>query len=89
MFFLKASLLSIVRFQVFSLSVKMFFSISLLLGLSALTQVTSAHSKPETVCDDAQLGAVASESSVCSYIGIDVLKRGGNAADAVGSTNCS
>jgi hypothetical protein len=29
------------------------------------------------------LGAVASESSVCSNIGIDILKEGGNAADAV------
>jgi gamma-glutamyltranspeptidase / glutathione hydrolase len=29
------------------------------------------------------LGAVASESSICSEIGIDLLKQGGNAADAV------
>jgi gamma-glutamyltranspeptidase/glutathione hydrolase len=29
------------------------------------------------------LGAVASESSICSRIGIDLLKKGGNAADAV------
>ena len=28
-------------------------------------------------------GAVASESSVCSHIGIDLIKDGGNAADAV------
>jgi gamma-glutamyltranspeptidase / glutathione hydrolase len=31
-----------------------------------------------------QLGAVASESNICSQIGIDLLKKGGNAADAVG-----
>lgn len=31
------------------------------------------------------LGAVASESSVCSRIGVDLIKAGGNAADAVGS----
>ena len=31
-----------------------------------------------------QLGAVASENRVCSQIGIDLLKAGGNAADAVG-----
>jgi hypothetical protein len=31
------------------------------------------------------LGAVASESSICSEIGIDLLKQGGNAADAVSS----
>ena len=30
-----------------------------------------------------KLGAVASESSVCSHIGIDLIKDGGNAADAV------
>jgi gamma-glutamyltranspeptidase/glutathione hydrolase len=32
---------------------------------------------------NAKTGAVASESSVCSNIGADVLKEGGNAADAV------
>ena len=30
-----------------------------------------------------RLGAVASENKVCSQIGIDLLKAGGNAADAV------
>ncbi len=30
-----------------------------------------------------QLGAVASESDICSQIGIDLLNEGGNAADAV------
>ena len=28
-------------------------------------------------------GAVATESDICSHIGIDLLKKGGNAADAV------
>lgn len=32
---------------------------------------------------DGKNGAVASESSLCSNIGIDILKVGGNAADAV------
>ncbi|KAF2769263.1 gamma-glutamyltranspeptidase-like protein [Teratosphaeria nubilosa] len=32
------------------------------------------------------LGAVASESSICSQIGIDVLKAGGNAADSMVAT---
>ena len=32
---------------------------------------------------EGHLGAVASESSICSQIGIDLLKEGGNAADAV------
>lgn len=30
-----------------------------------------------------KLGAVASESSICSRHGADILKKGGNAADAV------
>lgn len=33
---------------------------------------------------DASLGAVASESSICSAAGTEMLKLGGNAADAVG-----
>lgn len=32
------------------------------------------------------LGAVASESAICSNIGIDILKIGGNAADALVAT---
>ena len=32
------------------------------------------------------LGAVASESSICSKIGTDVLKEGGNAADSLIAT---
>ena len=31
-----------------------------------------------------KLGAVASESAVCSRIGVNLIKSGGNAADAVG-----
>ena len=34
-----------------------------------------------------KLGAVASENKVCSQIGIDLLKAGGNAADAVSPTS--
>ncbi|KAF2142078.1 uncharacterized protein K452DRAFT_249873 [Aplosporella prunicola CBS 121167] len=38
---------------------------------------------------DGKLGAVASENSICSKIGTDLLKRGGNAADAmVGTVFC-
>lgn len=34
-------------------------------------------------------GAVASEDAICSQIGIDLLKQGGNAADAmVGTVAC-
>jgi hypothetical protein len=32
---------------------------------------------------DGKTGAVASESDICSNIGIELLRRGGNAADAV------
>lgn len=32
---------------------------------------------------DPSLGAVASESTICSAAGIEMLKKGGNAADAV------
>jgi hypothetical protein len=37
-------------------------------------------------CDHSpgQLGAVASESSICSRVATDLLRKGGNAADAVG-----
>lgn len=36
-----------------------------------------------------QLGAVASESDICSRVGTELLKLGGNAADAmVGTTVC-
>ena len=43
----------------------------------SLTLLDPGHNK---------LGAVASESSVCSNIGIDVLKSGGNAADSLVAT---
>jgi gamma-glutamyltranspeptidase / glutathione hydrolase len=33
-----------------------------------------------------KLGAVASESSICTNIGIDALKAGGNAADSLVAT---
>ena len=57
--------------------------------LFALTYGATPH---QAVLDDLRgqevnnntLGAVASENKVCSQIGIDLLKAGGNAADAVG-----
>ncbi|KAF4624466.1 hypothetical protein G7Y89_g13705 [Cudoniella acicularis] len=58
----------------------MLFSVALPLALCAFTL---AYAHP---AHDAKLGAVASESSVCSNIGIDVLKEGGNAADALVAT---
>ncbi|KAH7319103.1 putative gamma-glutamyltranspeptidase 1 [Rhexocercosporidium sp. MPI-PUGE-AT-0058] len=53
---------------------------TLLIGLAA--HLVSAHPKNT----DAKLGAVASESAVCSKIGTDILKSGGNAADAIVAT---
>lgn len=46
-------------------------------------------SNPLTNPEHNKLGAVASENSICSKIGIDILKIGGNAADAmVGTVFC-
>lgn len=53
-------------------------------SVGAETNPTGDH-----VYGDGKLGAVASESSICSGIGKDLLLRGGNAADAlVGTTFC-
>ncbi|ESZ90692.1 putative Gamma-glutamyltranspeptidase 1 [Sclerotinia borealis F-4128] len=51
----------------------------------AALPITKAVSIPlnSTTCGDGKNGAVASESSICSNIGIDILKVGGNAADAI------
>lgn len=45
-------------------------------------------SSPSPILEQYQnkLGAVASETSICSNIGIDLLRRGGNAADALAGT---
>jgi gamma-glutamyltranspeptidase/glutathione hydrolase len=57
-------------------------------GLLAL-QTVLADCQTPPVLQDGQRGAVASESDICSRIGIDLLKEGGNAADAmVGTTFC-
>ncbi|KAF1838598.1 gamma-glutamyltranspeptidase 1 precursor [Decorospora gaudefroyi] len=41
------------------------------------------------ILEEGQLGAVASESNVCSHIGIELLNLGGNAADVmVGTVAC-
>lgn len=63
--------------------VKMLILNTLLLGLGLAVQLASAHPAKNT---DAKLGAVASESAVCSKIGTDILKSGGNAADAIVAT---
>ena len=43
-----------------------------------------AASEPEQYHESNKKGAVASESAVCSKIGVDLIRTGGNAADAVG-----
>jgi gamma-glutamyltranspeptidase/glutathione hydrolase len=55
--------------------------------LAGLLTLQTVLSSP--VLRHGQRGAVASESSICSHIGIDLLKLGGNAADAmVGTVAC-
>jgi gamma-glutamyltranspeptidase len=54
-------------------------SSSFILSLGLAASIVNAHTH------DAKLGAAASESSVCTNIATDVLKDGGNAADAVSS----
>ncbi|KAI0140430.1 gamma-glutamyltransferase 1 [Xylariaceae sp. FL1272] len=57
-------------------------AVTLQLAVSAASPTCYSGKEPK-------LGAVASESSVCSHIGIDLLKAGGNAADAmVGTVFC-
>lgn len=66
--------------------------------LLALSQLISASPTTTTAFVDAKLnstdgapklGAVASESSVCTNIGIELLEQGGNAIDAlVGTVFC-
>jgi gamma-glutamyltranspeptidase / glutathione hydrolase len=51
-----------------------------------LLRAVSALPNPDLVTHKGETGAVASESSVCSKIGIDMLKLGGNAADALTAT---
>lgn len=47
------------------------------------------HTSNRAVLVEAQTGAIATENEVCSNIGIETLKQGGNAADAaVSSTLC-
>lgn len=51
--------------------------------------VTSPQYATPPPLEPGHLGAVASESDVCSHIGTTLLKQGGNAADAlVGTVAC-
>lgn len=62
-----------------SISSLIHFSCPALVPPQALLDIPAEQIKHD------RLGAVASENRVCSQIGIDLLKAGGNAADAVGS----
>ena len=53
----------------------------------AATQIALSNLAPQKY-GDSKLGAVASESKICSQIGIDLLKSGGNSADAVSHNLC-
>ncbi|TID25592.1 gamma-glutamyltransferase 1 [Venturia nashicola] len=61
-----------------------------MLGLKSLVLACLAAAiEAAPTASSNKLGAVSSESSVCSQIGIDLLKAGGNAADAlVGTVFC-
>lgn len=61
----------------------------LLLGLSQLAGAVPTAHFGTNATDIPSLGAVASESTVCSKIGIELLEQGGNAIDAlVGTVFC-
>jgi gamma-glutamyltranspeptidase / glutathione hydrolase len=55
------------------------------LAVSPLIQQAGANPLPQIYAVSApdSKGAVASESAICTNIGIDLLQQGGNAADAV------
>ena len=61
-------------------------------GRSVLGIFASPNAQPRSTTqyeENDKLGAVASESSVCSRIGVDLIKAGGSAADAlVGTVFC-
>ncbi|KAL8688884.1 MAG: hypothetical protein Q9218_005314 [Villophora microphyllina] len=73
-----------IRLEIILVSVVAFFAFFYLL----ISQIPSPDRNRHR-SDHDRLGAVASESKLCTEIGIDLLRRGGNAADAaVGTTFC-
>ncbi|KAL8963214.1 MAG: hypothetical protein Q9183_005039 [Haloplaca sp. 2 TL-2023] len=58
-------------------------------GLAPPAKLSRRNSIPQQHNETNKLGAAASESAVCSKIGVDLLTDGGNAADAlVGTVAC-
>ena len=85
----KLSYLSVASFTLDMFSYAIWLSV---LTLTALPTIVHAHtlvgleargSWNSSEDDVPKLGAVASESAVCSHIGTGLLEEGGNAADAV------
>jgi len=94
---MQSSLLELRAASSFTSFVRTAMMLSLLLqlvaGLSFLTQVNAnplpAHIDLVQRQASANRGAVASESDICSKIGIDIIENGGNAADSlVGTVFC-
>lgn len=58
--------------------------------LFAFVALTSGVQRPlgDGLATNGRHGAVASESTTCSQIGINLMKAGGNAADAVSCSCC-
>ena len=54
--------------------------------LSQVVDASPTWQPPKYDAEKNKLGGVASESSICSNIGIDMLKCGGNAADSLVAT---
>lgn len=52
---------------------------------AALCLLPLAVARPQTHHRKDDRGAVASEVDLCSHIGVDLMRLGGNAADAVSS----
>ncbi|KAL2408003.1 Glutathione hydrolase proenzyme [Exophiala dermatitidis] len=76
---------------VYTLAMLSLLQLACALALPPLLSQVAANPVPvihQRYAPDSQ-GAVASESNICSHIGIDLLRQGGNAADAlVGTVFC-
>lgn len=53
-------------------------------AFALLAESVLGHTEPPLLRHHDRNGAVASEASECSRIGVELIKEGGNAADAVG-----
>lgn len=69
----------------FPMLLRFVLTVLILGNFSSVLSISSVQQKNEVrhYQENDKLGAVASESAVCSRIGVDLIKAGGNAADAV------